>query len=78
MNFKSLEKIPSYQGSIVSIICFLVVAVYAAQRLQTVIFREKPDVAITIENGVYGASDTLDLNKDGFKIAFGAIDYKTG
>ena len=51
---------------------------YAAQRLQTVIFREKPDVAITIENGVYGASDTLDLNKDGFKIAFGAIDYKTG
>jgi hypothetical protein len=42
------------------------------------IYREKPNVAITFEKGAYTATDTFDLNQNGFKVAFGAIDYLTG
>jgi hypothetical protein len=34
-------------------------------------------VLTTIESGAFTASDVLDLKQVGFKVAFGAVDYKT-
>jgi hypothetical protein len=55
-----------------------VLLAYAQQRFFQLIQRRNPIItASTIENN-YGINDVMDLNKAGFKMAFGVIDYDTG
>lgn len=51
---------------------------YGIQKGMELIYRNNPIVNLSDEANAYDASDVVDLNAIGFKIAFGVGDFLTG
>jgi hypothetical protein len=58
-----------------TLICYLIVVIFAVQRVQKLLYRLHPDVATILETSAYTSQDMLDMDELGFKLAFGAMDY---
>ena len=78
LNFNKESKFSTCAGLIMTVLCYCVVGVYAIQRLQVLIYRQEPTIVTNEVLSAYTADELLNLNENGFKLAFGVMDYKTG
>ena len=78
LNVSGKTTIPSYPGTITTIILLGVLAVYAGIKMQTLIYFENPTINQATMRDYFSKNKHINLTEIGFKIAWSVMDYGKG
>jgi hypothetical protein len=78
LNFNRKSKINTTWGLLQTIFLSCVLIAYAQQKFFHLVNRRNPNINQSLVLNEFDASDVIDLDQIGFKMAFGVIDYGTG
>jgi hypothetical protein len=75
LNFNKQASFPTIPGVIVTLILLLLVLTYGIQKFNKLIYRQQPTITVETAQNFFTNKDEISLNQEGFKIAFGVMDY---
>lgn len=77
LNVDGKKKIKTLPGGITSVFLTFVILGFLIQKSLIVFNRSNPIISLTEEEGAFDASNEVNLDEIGFKIAFGVEDFYT-
>ena len=78
LNINGRTTISSWPGVFTTLILILILVFYALQKGQIMLYKENPDIYVATFENFFEPSYEFKLEENGFKIAFGVNDYRTG
>ena len=77
-NVRGRSKIPSTPGLLLTVVCAVLLVIFATDKAKELFQRNAPQVNYTRALDTYSVEDVVDLSSIGFMIAFGVADFWTG